>query len=106
MPVHNMNQKLRNNSVLLNWVTSYRKYIDSKLFKIADDYFMKQQDYSYELGECWNYYFPYKVEYQEKWKAPDNPFVEFLRYSLYKPRDILTMLFKRRIERLYVNLYG
>lgn len=27
-----------------------------------------------------------------KWKAPDNPFVEFLRYSLYKPRDILTML--------------
>ena len=50
MPVHNMNQKLRNNSVLLNWVTSYRKYIDSKLFKIADDYFMKQQDYSYELG--------------------------------------------------------
>ena len=92
MPVHNMNQKLRNNSVLLNWVTSYRKYIDSKLFKIADDYFMKQQDYSYELGECWNYYFPYKVEYQEKWKAPDNPFVEFLRYSLYKPRDILTML--------------
>ena len=27
MPVHNMNQKLRNNSVLLNWVTSYRKYI-------------------------------------------------------------------------------
>lgn len=53
---------------------------------------MKQQDHSYELGECWNYYFPYKVEYQEKWKAPDNPFVEFLRYSLYKPRDILTML--------------
>ena len=52
MPVHNMNQKLRNNSVLLNWVTSYRKYIDSKLFKIADDNYMKQQDYSYELGEC------------------------------------------------------
>ena len=24
-----------------------------------------------------------RVEYQEKWKAPDNPFVEFLRYSLY-----------------------
>ena len=59
--------------------------------------------------------------------------LNFLRYSLYKPRDILTMLnemvdatsgtqfkhsdfegifiqlfdvFKRRIERLYVNLYG
>lgn len=28
MPIHNMNQKLRNNSVLLNWVTTYRKYVD------------------------------------------------------------------------------
>ena len=92
MPVHNMNQKLRNNAVLLNWVTTYRKYVDSKLFKIADDYFMKQQDSAYQLGECWNSYFPYQIEYQQSWKHPDNPFVEFLRYSLYKPRDMLTML--------------
>lgn len=92
MPIHNMNQKLRNNSVLLNWVTSYRKYIDSKLFRIADDYFMKQQDRLYTLGVCWNYYFPYQVEYGKNIRKPDNPFVEFLRYSLYKPRDILTML--------------
>lgn len=92
MPVHNMNQKLRNNSVLLNWVTTYRKYVQSKLFKIADDYFMKQQDVAYSLGECWNSYFPYQIEYQQEGKKPDNPFVEFLRYSLYKPRDILTML--------------
>lgn len=92
MPIHNMNQKLRNNSVLLNWVTSYRKYVESKLFKIADDYFMKQQEQVYELGKCWNSYFPYKVECSAPWKKPDNPFVEFLRYSLYKPRDILTML--------------
>ena len=92
MPIHNMNQKLRNNSVLLNWVTTYRKYVQSKLFKIADDYFMKQQNTDYALGECWSHYFPYEIEYQEPWKKPDNPFVEFLRYSLYKPRDILTML--------------
>lgn len=92
MPIHNMNQKLRNNSVLLNWVTSYSKYVESKLFKIADDYFMKQQKHIYDLGECWNFYFPYMVEYSVPWKKPDNPFVEFLRYSLYKPRDILTML--------------
>ena len=90
MPVHNMNQKLRNNAVLLNWVTTYRKYVDSKLFKIADDYFMKQQDQQYLLGQSWNHYFPYKI--QAPWKQPDNLFIEFLRYSLYKPRDILTML--------------
>lgn len=92
MPIHNMNQKLRNNSVLLNWVTTYRRYVDSKLFKIADDYFMKQQNTEYKLGQCWEHYFPYQIEYPQKWKKADNPFVEFLRYSLYKPRDILTML--------------
>ena len=91
MPVHNLNQKLRENSILLDWVTTYRNYVKSKLFKIADDYFQKQQEKSYELAECWNYYFPYKVTYRTS-DRKDNTFVEFLRYSLYKPRDILTML--------------
>ena len=93
MPVHNMNQKLRNNSVLLNWVTTYKKYVESKLFRIADDYFMKQQDKEYELGVCWNNYFPYQIPDKRRFsRGKDNPFIEFLRYSLYKPRDILTML--------------
>lgn len=92
MPIHNMNQKLRGNSVLLDWVTGYRNYVKSKLFQIADGYFSKQQDLAYQLGECWEHYFPYKVEYPGIDRKPDNPFIEFLRYSLYKPRDILTML--------------
>lgn len=91
MPIHNLNQKLRENSVLLDWVTTYKDYVKSNLFKIADDYFAKQQDKAYELAECWNYYFPYKIHYKNS-RPSDNPFVEFLRYSLYKPRDILTML--------------
>lgn len=92
MPIHNMNQKLRGNSVLLDWVTNYRNYVNSKLFKIADGYFSKQQDFKCKLGECWNHYFPYELEYPRTDRRPDNPFIEFLRYSLYKPRDILTML--------------
>lgn len=93
MPIHNMNQKLRGNSVLLDWVTSYREYVSSKLFKIADGYFSKQQKEVIDrLGECWNHYFPYQVEYPGRERRSDNPFIEFLRYSLYKPRDILTML--------------
>ena len=42
MPVHNMNQKLRNNSVLLNWVTSYRKYL---LVCIRNTSRIQQTDY-------------------------------------------------------------
>ena len=93
IPIYNMNQKLRDNSVLLNWDTSYQGYVRSKLFKIADDFFAKQQESSYELGESWNHYFPYKIQrYFEGNRRDEDAFVEFLRYSSYKPRDILTML--------------
>lgn len=90
LPVHNMNQKLRENSVLLNWQTTYKDYVQSKLFKVADNYFSKQQDKFFAFEECWDHYFPYRVSSRKK--VNDNPFVEFLRYSTYKPRDILTML--------------
>ncbi len=90
MSIHNMNQKLRDNSVLLTWQTTYKDYVRSKLFRIADNYFSKQQDKAYEFEQCWKHYFPYEV-YSKKGTI-DNPFIEFLRYSTYKPRDILTML--------------
>lgn len=90
LSVHNMNHKLRENSVLLNWQSSYKDYVNSKLFKVADNYFSKQQDKQYAFSECWNYYFPYQIYSRKNFR--DNPFIEFLRYSTYKPRDILTML--------------
>jgi hypothetical protein len=96
MSIHNMNQKIRDNSVLLRWVTTYKKYRESKLFTIADNYLSKQQDESYECGICWDTYFPYKIKnkYNKRLGRQfiDDSFVGILRYSLYKPRDILTML--------------
>ena len=56
-----MNQKIRDNAVLLKWVTTYKNYRESKLFTIADSYLAKQQDIPYECGVCWDSYFPYKV---------------------------------------------
>ena len=96
MSIHNMNQKIRDNAVLLSWVTTYKNYRDSKLFTIADNYFSKQQDVPYQRGVCWDAYFPYKIRnrYYQRSGHPmlDDSFVGLLRYSLYKPRDILTML--------------
>ena len=95
IPVQNMNQKVRDNSVLLNWDTSYKGYVKSKLFKIAGDYFAKQQTEEIDGEKAWDYYFPYKIPHKNRKNAPsysENAFVEFLRYSSYKPRDILTML--------------
>lgn len=96
MSIHNMNQKIRDNAVLLNWVTSYKNYRESKLFIIADNYLSKQQESSYARGSCWDYYFPYKIHNKFNKRLghhlSDDSFIGLLRYSLYKPRDILTML--------------
>jgi hypothetical protein len=92
MSIHNMNQKIRDNSVLLSWVTTYKDFANSKLFTIADNFFAKQQDTACDPGTSWNEYFTYQA-YNNKTKSnSDNAFIDFLRYSLYKPRDILTML--------------
>ena len=43
LSIHNMNQKLRENSVLLTWQTSYKSYVRSKLFKIAEKHVISSQ---------------------------------------------------------------
>lgn len=91
MSIHNMNQKLKDNSVLINWNTNYDKYRGSKLFEIADNFFSKQQSLDRPKGVTWDWYFPYRVSGRASGEEEDS-FIEFLRYSLYKPRDILTML--------------
>lgn len=96
MSIHNMNQKIRDNSILLNWVTTYKAYRHSKLFNIADNFLSKQQDVEYQEGYCWDQYFPYKIKNKYNMRlgrhVEDDSFIGLLRYSLYKPRDILTML--------------
>lgn len=44
-------------------------------------------------GEAWNHYFPYNASNSDKYElVSPTSFIEFLRYSLYRPRDIVTML--------------
>lgn len=87
--LQNQNNKLKDNSVLLDWKTNYSEYRDSKLFEMADRLLMSQQENFYKLGECWDYYFPYK---QTTFRDEDESFIQFLRYSFYRPRDIVTLL--------------
>jgi hypothetical protein len=90
--MQNQNTKLQNNSVILEWLTTYKTCRSSGLFKIADRMLRWQQEYPLPEGTVWNYYFPYKSINQWTKDANDDPFVDFLRLSLYRPRDINTML--------------
>lgn len=92
MSIHNMNQKISDNSVLVKWDTTDRGYATSRLFKIADNFLAKQQSINRVTGLTWKDYFPYETKNTNREVL--DPFIDFLRYSLYKPRDILTILNK------------
>jgi archaellum biogenesis ATPase FlaH len=102
--LQNLNTKIRSNSVLLNWVTDYKQYEDSNIFLLIDNLLKVQQTEKLDKGEAWQYYFPYDAPKTEHIKQviPNKytSFIEFLRYSFYRPRDIITMLeFLKRVTK-------
>jgi hypothetical protein len=59
---------------------------------MADRLLSSQQKDILEPGQAWDHYFPYAVKNYKTQQATDSSFISFLRYSLYRPRDIITML--------------
>lgn len=95
--LHNLNTKLRDNSVFLNWSTTYKDYRSSLLFKVADRLLAAQQVTPViKTGEMWDYYFPFHAENVRSPSVSDeagvNSFLAFLRFSYYRPRDISAMI--------------
>ena len=94
--LHNLGNKIRDNSVVLDWKTTYPVYRTSQLFKVADRMLASQQDDlpNFELGATWDHYFPYKLfnRARDKDEPSDEAFIPFLRYSFYRPRDIITLM--------------
>jgi len=94
--LQNRNNKIRDNAVLLNWNTTYENHRNSKIFEMAGKLLGAQQNPAVEYAQAWDYYFPYTIENKSATKTAadkeDSSFIGFLRYSLYRPRDIVTML--------------
>ena len=90
--LQNQNTKIRDNSVLLDWRTTYVDHRSSSLFEVSDTLLGVQQEQHCELGEAWDHYFPFDSRnVVETFNTPSS-FVGFLRLSLHRPRDIVTML--------------
>ncbi|WP_317064964.1 P-loop ATPase, Sll1717 family [Methanoculleus caldifontis] len=94
--LQNQNNRLRDNSVILDWNTTDKNYRTSYIFSIADNLLRSQQDEALESGAAWNYYFPYKIPNRSARRSSnhdfDDSFIGILRHSLYRPRDIVTMM--------------
>jgi len=90
--LQNMNGKVRDNSVILNWLTTYSDYRKSHLFQMADRLLGFQQDEDYPEGAAWDYYFPYDATNVKVDVQLPSSFIMFLRYCFFRPRNILAII--------------
>lgn len=90
--LQNQSNKIKDNSVLLDWRTNYGDYRNSSLFAMADKLLAVNQEEELKLGQAWDYYFPYEAVDHRTRTRKDSPFITFLRFSLFRPRDIVSML--------------
>lgn len=92
LDLQNQNSKIRDNSAVLNWLTTYPEHRRSEIFLMADRLLSSQQEQILDVGEAWDHYFPYDAPSVSSRQTTTSSFISFLRYSLYRPRDILTIL--------------
>jgi hypothetical protein len=90
---HNANAKLKDNSVILNWVTKKSAYKNSRLFKMADNLFSSQQSSKYALGYSWKEYCEENFELTYAGRLVKQPsFVAIMNRTFMRPRDIFALL--------------
>lgn len=92
--LQNQNTKIRDNAVLLNWGTTYRDHRNSDIFAVTDKLLSHGQpeEKNLKIGDAWDHYFPYDTPSMNIEFERPSSFVSFLRFALYRPRDIITML--------------
>jgi len=86
--LQNANNRIRDNSVYLDWRIPYDRFESSELFKLPNRLLSLGQDGGKD-DNYWEQYFPYTVDVQGK---KEHSFISFLRFSYFRPRDIVTMI--------------
>lgn len=90
--LQNATNKLADNSVYLEWRTTYTDYPTSNLYKMANKLLSYSQDNKDEDG-IWDQYFDWKLPSSNvETREHDTAFMEFLKISLSRPRDIQRIL--------------
>lgn len=88
--LQNATNKLLDNSVFLDWRTTYQTYKKSYLYEVAKKLLSYQQTCNEE--DIFEYYFPWKITATNPEREYDTAFMEFLKISLSRPRDILVIM--------------
>ena len=88
--LQNSANKLLDNSVFLDWRTTYQIYRRSYLYEVAKKLLSYQQNDVEE--DIFELYFPWEKVSNKYGRDTDTAFTEFLRISLSRPRDILVIM--------------
>jgi len=88
--LQNQSNKIRDNSVYLDWRTTYPNHRNAALFELSDKLLSAQQPTAHAIGETWDYYLPWEAS--SSGLANDPSFVDILRISYSRPRDVVTIL--------------
>lgn len=89
--LQNATNKLSDNSVLLEWRTTYTDYYSSSLYQVANKLLLYEQP-EFKDTQCWDSYFDWKLPPTSDTRDYDTAFMSFLRISLSRPRDIQRIL--------------
>jgi GTPase SAR1 family protein len=93
--LQNSTNKIMNNTVLLDWRTTYTNYHESELYKISDRlllYKQKDEEIKSLSTTIWDYYFNWTTPSTNDSRDYDTPFIDFLRISYSRPRDFVTIV--------------
>lgn len=90
--LQNSTNKLVDNSVYLEWRTTYTDYLTSNLYKMANKLLSYSQE-DKDISQIWEQYFDWKLSSSSPERREyDTAFMEFLKISLSRPRDIQRIL--------------
>lgn len=90
--LQNSTNKLVDNSVFLEWRATYTDYPTSNLYKMANKLLAYDQPEK-GLTNIWDYYFDWILPSSNRdLRESDTAFMEFLKISLSRPRDIQRIL--------------
>jgi len=90
--LQNTTNKVRDNSVYLDWRTTYPGYRTSRLFALSDRLLSSQQIETIQPGVAWDYYFPWTAPSTSTKRDSDESFMKVLRLSYSRPRDVISIL--------------
>lgn len=90
--LQNATNKLADNAVYLEWRTTYTDYPTSNLYKMANKLLAYSQE-NKDADNVWEQYFDWRLKTSNFDKREnDTAFMEFLKISLSRPRDIQRIL--------------